>query len=694
MIRFRLSFQAICFFLLLICTLHTNAQNINYEWTVAGGSAGIDDGKGVTTDNAKNVYAVGTFTGSVDFDPGVGDSTLTATGTGSGYVAKYDANGNFLWVIQISGSVIATCNSICSDLSNNIYVIGEVNGTSDDFDPDSGVVTITSVGQRDVYVAKYTSSGQFVWLQQFGGTLNEYARKIKAGKNDELVITCNFEGTVDFDPGAGVNNVTSAGSSDVFIARLGTDGVLDWVKTIGNTNANQGPSIGIDAKGGIYSVGSFSGTLDTDPDITATNFLSATGNSSDGVIIKLDSNGIFQWSHNISSNSAAIINDVQPDGDNNLYLTGWFSGFADFDPSAGLDTMTNISGIDVFFWKMDYNGNHVWVKRTGNAMPEFYDGRSVKMDKNGNPFVLGIFEGTADFDPGIGTSNESSLGDFDIFVWGLDANGDFVFSKSVGGTGKEVSADLHIDNANNLYFTGFFTAQVDFNPWAGTNLISPASSVADFHINKWSNCTPNASMTTQAVCDTFFMLNGQTYTSSGTYTQNLTNIGGCDSIVTLQLTLTSIDTAISVAGNVITALQNGASYQWYTCNGNWLPIANETQQSFTASQNGQYAVVITQNGCSDTSNCVSILGLGLNPFMGNPLCNIYPNPSSGIVYFDWNSLNVDATIYIYNNLGQLLQQVVASGEPQTIVHFNQPPGNYVVKIIAKHDVMVVPLVIQ
>lgn len=694
MIRFRLGFQAICVFLLLICTLHTNAQNINYEWTVAGGSAGIDDGKGVTTDNAKNVYAVGTFTGSVDFDPGVGDSTLTATGTGSGYVAKYDANGNFLWVIQISGSVIATCNSICSDLSNNIYVIGEINGTSDDFDPDSGVVTITSVGQRDVYVAKYTSSGQFVWLQQFGGTLNEYARKIKAGKNDELVITCNFEGTVDFDPGAGVNNVTSAGSSDVFIARLGTDGVLDWVKTIGNINANQGPSIGIDGKGGIYSVGSFSGTLDTDPDITATNFLSATGNSSDGVIIKLDSNGIFQWSHNISSNSAAIINDVQPDGDNNLYLTGWFSGFADFDPSAALDTMTNISGIDVFFWKMDYNGNHVWVKRAGNAMPEFYDGRSVKMDKNGNPFVLGIFEGTADFDPGVGTSNESSLGDFDIFVWGLDANGNFTFSKSVGGTGKEVSSDLHIDNANNLYFTGFFTAQVDFNPWAGTNLISPASSVADFHINKWSNCTPNASMTTQTICDTVFMLNGQTYTNSGTYTQNLTNIGGCDSIVTLQLTLTSIDTAISVAGNVITALQNGASYQWYTCNGNWLPIANETQQSFTASQNGQYAVVITQNGCSDTSNCVSILGLGLNPFMGNPLCNIYPNPSSGIVYFDWNSLNVDATIYIYTNLGQLLQQVVASGEPQTIIHFNQPSGNYIVKIIAKNDVMVVPLVIQ
>ncbi|MFN0203839.1 MAG: T9SS type A sorting domain-containing protein [Bacteroidia bacterium] len=694
MLQFRLPFQLISVFLLLLAALHTNAQNINYDWTVASGSATIDDGKGITTDDAKNVYAVGTFTGSVDFDPSATDSILIATGTGSGYLAKYDENGNFLWVFQISSSVVATCNSVCSDLSNNIYIIGEINGISGDFDPDSAVVTISSVGQRDVYVAKYTSSGQFVWLQQFGGTLNEYARKIKAGNNGEIVMSGNFEGTVDFDPGIGTNNITSAGSSDVFIARLRTNGVLDWVKIIGNANANQGPSIGIDGKGGVYSVGGFTGTLDTDPDPVASNFLTATGNSTDGLIIKLDSNGIFQWSHNLSSNSVAVVNDVQPDGDNNIYLTGWFSGFVDFDASAGLDTMTNISGIDVFFWKMDYNGNHIWVKRTGNNIQDFYDGRSVKIDKNGNPFVLGIFEGTADFDPGVGTSNESALGDFDIFVWGLNANGAFSFSKGVGGTGKEVSSDLHIDNADNLYFTGFFTAQVDFNPWAGTNLIAPASASPDFHINKWSNCVPNTSMTTQNICDTFFILNGQTYTSSGTYTQNLTNIGGCDSTITLQLTLTSIDTAVSVSGNVITALQNGASYQWYTCNGSWQPMPNEIQQSFTASQNGQYAVVLTQNGCSDTSACINILGVGINPFIEKPLFNTYPNPSSGFIYFDWNTPNIEATIYIYNHLGQLLQQAVADGEPQTIVHFSQPPGNYIAKIITKNTVSVVPLVMQ
>lgn len=687
-------FQIAYIFIFLIFTLPAQAQNFNYAWTVAGGSAGIDEGKGVTTDSFKNVYVIGSFTGTVDFDPGLGVTTLTASGTGSGYLVKYDSNGNFQWVLQISGSVSASGTSICRDTADNIYIIGDVSGVSGDFDPGSGVTTITSVGQTDVYIAKYTSAGQFVWLQQFGGSLNEFARKIKAGKNDELVVTCNFEGTVDFDPGPGTNNITSAGSSDVFIARLHTNGILDWVKTIGNSGGNLGPGIGIDKYGGIYSAGSFSGTLDTDPDIGITNFLSALGTSSDGVIIKLDSNGIFQWSHNIGSNSAALINDVEPDGDNNIYLTGWFSGFVDFDPSVGFDTMTNISGIDVFLWKMTYNGNHIWATRTGNSIPDFYDGRSVKIDKNGNPYVLGIFEGSADFDPGIGTINETSLGDFDIFVWGLSSSGTYLFSKSVGGTGKEVSPDLHIDDENNIYFTGFFTAQVDFNPWAGNNLISPVSSVADFHINKWSYCASTVSTVVDSSCNNLFTFNGQTYTNSGTYTQTLINMSGCDSIITLELTLTIIDTATAVSGATITSLQNGANYQWYNCQGTWSTITNAIQQSYTVTQNGQYAVVLTLNGCTDTSSCIGVSGVGLDHLVGNSFCNIYPNPSTGEVYFDWNTTDFRGTLYFYNMVGQLLNEITTSGQSQTKIHLNQPPGHYVVKIKSKNSEVIVPLIIK
>lgn len=680
--------------ILINCTLKNHAQNINYAWTVAGGAAGIDDGRCVITDSLKNVYAVGSFTGSVDFDPGSGINTLTAIGTGSGYFTKYDTNGNLQWALPITGTVSASCTGLCNDKSDNIYIIGEINGTSGDFDPGTGISSITSLGLTDVYIAKYTNSGQFVWVQQFGGNLNEYARKIKSGKNDEIVITCNFQGTVDFDPGPGTNNITSAGSSDVFIARIYTNGVLDWVKTIGNVGNNEAPGIGVDKFGGIYSTGSFSGTLDTDPSATTTNFLTATGNSSDGVIIKLDSNGIFQWSHNIKSNSAALINDVEPDADNNIYLTGWYAGYVDFDPTSSFDSTTNISGIDAFIWKMNINGNHIWVKRTGNSLPEFYDGRSIKFDTNGNPYLLGIFEGSADFDPSAGINTLTSLGDFDIFVWGLYPNGNFLFCKSVGGQGKEVSSSLHIDNENNIYFTGFFNGQVDFNPWAGTNLISSASTFADFHISKWKSCIPDSSTIAQISCDSIFNYNGQDYTSSGTYTQTLTNVSGCDSIVTLQLTFLSIDTTTTLSGFTITSSQNGANYQWYNCDGNWSPLSNETQQSFIAQQNGQFAVIINFNGCIDTSSCISINGVGIDQTLENDLYTIFPNPTTGIVNFVRNSNLSNVNLFIYNSLGQLVEEIKLTGQEQTKINLQEPSGYYIIKITSNEIEMYSPLIIK
>lgn len=78
-------------FLSVITFLPLSAQNINYAWTIASGSTGIDDGRGIVTDGVNNVYTVGVFTGTVDFDPGIGVTNKTATGSGSGFISKFDA---------------------------------------------------------------------------------------------------------------------------------------------------------------------------------------------------------------------------------------------------------------------------------------------------------------------------------------------------------------------------------------------------------------------------------------------------------------------------------------------------------------------------------------------------------------------------------------------------------------------------
>jgi hypothetical protein len=119
------------------------------------------------------------------------------------------------------------------------------------------------------------------------------------------------------------------------------------------------------------------------------------------------------------------------------------------------------------------------------------------------------------------------------------------------------------------------------------------------------------------------------YYSSGTYTDVLTSVNGCDSTVITNLTVNpAIDVTTTLNSITITANQGAATYQWIDCNNGNQPIAGATGQSFTATANGNYAVIITQNACSDTSVCVLILSVGTNSLSLIQAVNIYPNPSA------------------------------------------------------------------
>ena len=125
-------------------------------------------------------------------------------------------------------------------------------------------------------------------------------------------------------------------------------------------------------------------------------------------------------------------------------------------------------------------------------------------------------------------------------------------------------------------------------------------------------------------CDSL-VWNGINYTSSGIYNQTLTNLSGCDSVVTLDLGIISVDTSVSyvISSSTLTALAPNATYQWLDCNNNNTPVAGETNQNFSPTSNGNYAVEVTQNGCTAISNCYQINNLmsvslsALNPIYCN-----------------------------------------------------------------------------
>lgn len=149
-------------------------------------------------------------------------------------------------------------------------------------------------------------------------------------------------------------------------------------------------------------------------------------------------------------------------------------------------------------------------------------------------------------------------------------------------------------------------------------------------ISKFIDCSSNTGIDIKNACNSYTWIDGNTYTSSNnTAIHTLTNVAGCDSIVTLNLTIDSVNIGTSVSASTITANLSGANYKWINCSDNSI-ITGETAQSFTAITNGNYAVIITNGTCTDTSACVEINSLSIKEDKSNYF-SMYPNPTTGLI---------------------------------------------------------------
>ena len=306
-------------------------------------------------------------------------------------------------------------------------------------------------------------------VAKFGSTGEDKGYSVAVDSSGNIYTTGIFSGTVDFDPGAGTANLTSAGSWDVFVSKLNSAGELVWVKKFGSTAADQGRAIAVDTLGNVYTTGSFSGTVDFDPGAGTSNLFSGQ----DAVfVLKLNSAGEFVWAKQLNESwtSVAYGYSIAVDSSGNVYTTGNFRGTVDFDPGAGASNLTSAGStgnVDAFVSKLDSTGAFVWVKQftgTGNK-DEF--GYSIAVDSSGNVYTTGYFSGTTDFDPdpaGGAVANLTSAIGEDVFVSKLNSTGAFVWVKQFGGTSSEQGRSIAVDSSGNVYTTGFFQGTADFDP--------------------------------------------------------------------------------------------------------------------------------------------------------------------------------------------------------------------------------------
>ena len=355
------------------------------------------------------------------------------------------------------------------DSTGNIYTTGRFASTVD-FDPGVGTSNLTSAGSSDVFVSKLDASGNLLWAKSFGAAAADAGLSIAVDSTGNVYTTGFFASTVDFDPGAGTTNLTTAGSSDVFISKLDASGNLVFAKRFGGGISDLGYSIAVDSTENIYTTGFFQDTVDFDPSAGTTNL--TTAGLSDVFISKLDASGNLVFAKRFGAAEADAGRSIALDSTGNIYTAGYFEQTVDFDPSAGTTNLTSAGRSDVFVSKLDSSGNLVFAKRFGAAETDV--GLSVAVDSTGNVYTTGYFEQTVDFDPGAGTTDLTTGGGSDVFVSKLDASGNLVFAKRFGGSNDDGGISISVDSNGNIHTTGYFEERVDFDPGAGTSNLTSA----------------------------------------------------------------------------------------------------------------------------------------------------------------------------------------------------------------------------
>ncbi len=259
----------------------------NVKWSKNIGGSADEEATSIAVDTQNNIYVTGYFaSSSVSFD------TITVSNSGGFdiFLAKYDTAGNVNWVKKMGSTSIEWGECVTLDPFGNIYTTGYFTGTVD-FDPDTGTsyLTSSSGGYYDIFIQKLDASGNFAWAKSMGGAINDYGFSIALDPVGNIYTSGSFQATADFNPDAGVYNLSSAGNNDIFISKLNPTGDFVWAKAMGGTSDDGAHTIALDPSGNIYVTGYFQGTADFDPDTTSFNLTSA--GAEDMFIFKLGCTG-------------------------------------------------------------------------------------------------------------------------------------------------------------------------------------------------------------------------------------------------------------------------------------------------------------------------------------------------------------------------------------------------------------------
>jgi Beta-propeller repeat len=369
-------------------------------------------------------------------------------------------------LIQASGG--SQSQGIAVDNSGNIYITGYFGGSVT-----FGTTTLVSAGGADVFIVKYDSGGNVVWARRAGGTTVDYGHAIAVSGGGDVYVMGYFMGTSNFNnPSApGSNEITSAGSDDIFLAKYDNSGTFQWAKRAGGSSSDIGYGLAVSGSE-IYITGYFSSTANFNTPSASGGIMITSVGSSDIFLAKYNDAGTLLWARRAGGASGDGGSGVAISG-NDVYITGYFRQTADFSTSS--ITSAGALSPDIFIAKYNDAGTLLWARRAGGAGTDF--GNGIAVSGNGICITGNINAGTANFNtPSASGSNEISTpgGNANAFLAQYDFNGTFLWARRAGSFPIAIGYGVAASGSG-IYMTGYFRTGANFNtPFVNFNHIESA----------------------------------------------------------------------------------------------------------------------------------------------------------------------------------------------------------------------------
>ena len=411
-----------------------SVQSSNAQLVVLAGQSGVpvlgaggllggiqsESGNAITLDAAGNFYFTGGFSENLALDQG---KSLMSAGGQDVLVAKFDSTGNCIWAKRAGGTGEDEGLGIAVDSAGHVYVVGEFTSTDAMFD----TTPLASVGVDDAFVAKYSPTGNLLWVRRAGGALGDAAQDVVLDGNGNPFVVGTFA-----SPNAmfGTNVVANSGGGDAFIAAFDPSGSLNWVHGVGGSGRDEFESVAIGPDGRLYAVGTFN----------STNLMTGTGvvpnsGGDDVLAAKFTPGGLREWVVGLGGSGMDHGLGVAVNPDGIVGIAGYFNS-PNFVFSTN-DTLATLGGLDGFIGGLNSNGvprGALQLGGTGN------DGvQALAVDRAGDFLVAGfVGSSTASF----GQLQVGTFSSANAFVAKLSPTGGPRWIRGFGGTGNDEVADI------------------------------------------------------------------------------------------------------------------------------------------------------------------------------------------------------------------------------------------------------------